>query len=105
MMHGAYNVKLTSLAVVANQPLDQCVPSVLHPRNEVAGRNADNPHPARGQELVEPYHFHPVRLHGAVRNAKPSDTSALTSLLHNRPVSFDSAGDVVILLQEREVRR
>jgi len=64
---------------VANQPLVQCAPCALPPRDEVAGRNVDNSHLVRDEEFVEPNHFLPVRLHGVVRNAKPSDNSALTS--------------------------
>jgi hypothetical protein len=67
------------VAVVANQPLVQCVPSALPPRDEVAGRNVDNSHLVRDQEHVEPTHFPPVRLRGVMRNAKPSHNSALSS--------------------------
>jgi hypothetical protein len=78
------------VAVVANQPLVQCVPSALPPRDKVAGCNVDNSHLVRDQELVQPNHFLPVRLHGVVRNVKPSDPYLL---LHTGPVSFDSAGN------------
>lgn len=62
-----------------HQPLVQCEPSALPTRDEVAGRNVDNSHLVRDQELVEPNHFPSVRLHGVVRNAKPSHDFALTS--------------------------
>lgn len=85
------------VAVVANQPLVQCLPSALPPRDEVAGRNVDNSHPVRDQELVEPNHFLPLRLHGVVRNAKPSDNSALTSYCILACIIWLSRGLLIIL--------